>query len=73
LAPVRKHIANATLAELFRLKYRPHTSATAAWFALMQQTTAKYLENYRAMIKDGVNSVGEAGCNIKDRSRIDQG
>jgi hypothetical protein len=72
LVPVRKHIANATLAELFRLKYRPHTSATAAWFALMQQTTAKYLENYRAMIKDGVNSVGEAGCNIKDRSRIDQ-
>jgi hypothetical protein len=72
LVPVRKHMANATLAELFRLKYRPHTSATAAWFALMQQTTSEYLGHYRAMIKDCVNSEDEAGCNIKDRSRIDQ-
>jgi hypothetical protein len=52
LVPVRKHIANATLAELFRLKYRPHTSATAAWFALMQQTTSEYLGHYRVMIKE---------------------
>jgi hypothetical protein len=73
LVPVRKHIAKATVVEVFRLKYRPHTTATAAWFALMQQTTAEHLEYYRAMIKDGVGSADEVGCNIKDRSRIDQG
>lgn len=52
LVPVRKHITKATVAEVFRLKYRPHTTATAAWYALMQQTTAEYLDHYRAMMKD---------------------
>jgi hypothetical protein len=73
LVPVRKHIAKATVVEVFRLKYRPHTTATAAWFAQMHQTTAEYLEYHRAMIKDSVGSADEVGCNIKDRSRIDQG
>jgi hypothetical protein len=58
LVPVRRHIANVTVAEVFRLKYRPHTAATAAWFALMQQTTAQYLDHYRAMAKDLAVSVG---------------
>ena len=49
--PVRRHIANATLIEAYRLKYRPHTAATTAWYALMQQTTAQYLDHYRAMLK----------------------
>jgi hypothetical protein len=52
LIPVRRHIANATLIEVFRLKYRPHTAATAAWFAIMQETTGQYLDHYRAMLKD---------------------
>ena len=52
LVPVRTHIANATVAEVFRLKYRPHTTATAAWYALMQQTTAEYTNHYRAMMND---------------------
>jgi len=52
LIPVQKHIAKVTMVEVFRLKYRPHTSATAAWFALMQQTTAQYLNHYRAMAKE---------------------
>ena len=50
--PVRRHIGNATLIEAYRLKYRPHTAATAAWYALMQQTTAQYVDHYRAMLKD---------------------
>jgi hypothetical protein len=50
--PVRRHIANAALIEVFRLKYRPQTAATAAWYALMQQTTGQYLDHYRAMLKD---------------------
>jgi hypothetical protein len=54
--PVRRHIANAMLIEVFRLKYRPQTAATAAWYALMQQTTAQYLDHYRAMLKDPESS-----------------
>jgi hypothetical protein len=57
LVPVRKHIAKVTMVEVFRLKYRPHTNATAAWFALMQQTTAQYLDHYRAMAKELAVSV----------------
>jgi hypothetical protein len=52
LVPVRKHIAKVTMVKVFRLKYRPHTTATAAWFALMQQTTTQYLDHYRAMAKE---------------------
>jgi hypothetical protein len=57
LIPARRHIANATLIEVYRLKYRPHTAATAACYALMQQTTAQYLDRYRAMLKDREISV----------------
>lgn len=56
LVPVRKHIAKAAVAEVFRLKYRPHTTATAAWFALMRQTTAEYLEHHQAMMKNGAKT-----------------
>ena len=49
--------AYATVVEVYRLKYRPHTAATAAWYAVMQQTTAQYLDHYRAMLKDREISV----------------
>jgi hypothetical protein len=52
LVPVRRHIANATMVEVFRLKYRPHTSATAAWYAEMLTTTGKHLAHYQAMMTD---------------------
>jgi hypothetical protein len=53
LIPVQRHIVNAALVEVFRLKYRPHTKATAAWFALMQNSTAEYIAKYQVMTKDG--------------------
>jgi hypothetical protein len=52
LVPVRKHIAKATMVDVFRLKYRPHTKATAAWYAMMQGTTADHIGRYRAMTKE---------------------
>jgi hypothetical protein len=52
LVPVRRHIANVTVVEVFRLKYRPHTKATAAWYALMRQSTAEYLAHYQALGRD---------------------
>lgn len=53
LVPVRRHIVNAAMAEVYRLRYRPHTKATAAWFALMMESTAKHLGEYQAMMKGG--------------------
>jgi hypothetical protein len=49
LAPVRRHIVKATMVEVFRLRYRPHTAATAAWYALMRKTTAEHLTRYQAL------------------------
>src|SRR5262245_28374728 len=53
LVPIRAHITNATMVEVIRLKYRPHTGATAAWYAQMLQTTAEYSVRYRALGNDG--------------------
>jgi hypothetical protein len=76
LIPVRKHIVNAALVEVYRLRYRPHTKATRAWFALMRDNTAEYLAEYQAVTKGGVSPQQSwppnAGCNIKARSRIYQ-
>lgn len=47
LVPAWRHIANAALIEVFRLKYRPHTTATAAWHTEMQKTTTQWLTHYR--------------------------
>jgi hypothetical protein len=48
LVPVPRHIA-VTMVEVIRLKYRPHTKATAAWYAQMCQMTGEYLCRYRAL------------------------
>ena len=58
LVPVRRHIVNAAGAEVYRLKYRPHTKATAAWYALMMEATGRHLGEYQAMTK------GAAGAAI---------
>jgi hypothetical protein len=52
LVPVQKHIAEATMVEVFRLRYRPHTTATAAWYAQMKESTAEWLARYQAIIRD---------------------
>jgi hypothetical protein len=55
LVPVLKHITKATLVEVFRLRYRPHTSATAAWYAQMKESTAEWLARYDAILTDRAN------------------
>jgi hypothetical protein len=60
LVPVQKHIVQATMAEVYRLKYRPHTKATAAWYAQMHQTTAEYLTRYQAIIGDQIRTSSAA-------------
>jgi len=55
LVPVQKHIAKAALVEVFRLRYRPHTSASAAWYAQMKESTAEWLARYQAILTDRAN------------------
>ena len=55
LVPVQRHIAKVALVEVFRLRYRPHTKATAAWYALMKDSTAEWLATYEAIIKERAN------------------
>jgi hypothetical protein len=49
LVPVLKHIEKAAMVEIVRLRYRPHTAATAAWYARMRETTAQHLKHYQAL------------------------
>jgi hypothetical protein len=51
LVPVQKHIANAALVEIFRLRYRPHTTATAAWYGKMKESTAEWLARYEEIVR----------------------
>ncbi len=55
LIPVQRHIAKVTLVEIFRLRYRPRTTATAAWYAQMKQSTDEWLARYQAIIRDRAN------------------
>jgi hypothetical protein len=49
LVPVLKHIEKVTMVEIVRLRYRPHTAATGAWYAVMQQTASQYLSHYQGL------------------------
>jgi hypothetical protein len=49
LVPAPRHIAQATVVEVYRLKYRPHTKATAAWYAEMLKASEKHLRQYEAL------------------------
>jgi hypothetical protein len=60
LVPVQQHISKATLVEIFRLRYRPHTKATGAWYAQMKESTAEYLPRYRAIIRDRAAAISAA-------------
>jgi hypothetical protein len=51
LIPILRHIAKVSMIEVIRLKYRPHTSATAAWYAQMLDGTAQYLDRYKVLSK----------------------
>jgi hypothetical protein len=51
LIPVRKHVANTALVEIFRLRYRPHTTATAAWYGKMKESTAEWLARYEEIVR----------------------
>lgn len=46
LVPVLRHIANVQLVGIARLRYRPHTSMTAAWWAELNANAETHLTRY---------------------------
>jgi hypothetical protein len=49
LAPVPSHIANVQIVGIARLRYRPHTRMTGAWWADLSANAEKHLARYAAI------------------------
>jgi hypothetical protein len=46
LAPVPRHIANVQMIGIARLRYRPRTKLTSAWWADLNCNAEKHLAHY---------------------------
>jgi hypothetical protein len=51
LVPVLRHISDVQMIGIARLRYRPHTKLTAAWWKDLYTTGEKYLAQYEALAK----------------------
>jgi hypothetical protein len=51
LVPVLRHFANVQMIGIARLRYRPHTKLTAAWWHDLHTKGEKYLAQYEALAK----------------------
>jgi hypothetical protein len=51
LVPVLRHLANVKMIGIARLRYRPHTKLTAAWWHDLHTKGEKYLAQYEALAK----------------------
>ncbi|AWU98093.1 hypothetical protein DM194_27800 (plasmid) [Azospirillum ramasamyi] len=49
LVPLDRIMSKAELLDLVRLRHRPHTKLTAAWYARMRATCAEYMEMYTTL------------------------
>lgn len=49
LVPVPRHITNVQVVGIARLRYRPHTRMTAAWWAELSANAEKHLARYAAI------------------------
>jgi hypothetical protein len=49
VVPAPRHFANVAMVGVARLRYRPHTSKTAAWWAELQAKADGFLRGYREM------------------------
>jgi hypothetical protein len=51
LVPVLRHLSNVQMIGIARLRYRPHTKLTAAWWKHLHAKGEKYLAQYQALAK----------------------
>jgi hypothetical protein len=49
LVPVLRHLANVQMIGIARLRYRPHTALTAAWWQEYNTKGERYLAQYEAL------------------------
>ena len=61
LVPVPRHIANVRVIGIARLRYRPHTKATSAWWAEHIDKGQRYLERYQAIAERACTKVAASG------------
>ena len=55
--PVQKHIAEATMIGVARLRYRPQTALTSAWWAEHRSVCSGFIEQYSALAVPAVAAV----------------
>jgi hypothetical protein len=51
LVSVLRHLSNVQMIGIARLRYRPHTKLTAAWWKHLHAKGEKYLAQYQALAK----------------------
>jgi hypothetical protein len=56
LAPVPRHVAEVQLVGIARLRYRPRTRMTAAWWADLQAKGERHLARYRGFVEAGTEA-----------------
>ena len=54
LAPVPRHLSKVQVTGIARLRYRPKTRMTAAWWADLQTSGEEYVRRYRHMIAPAI-------------------
>jgi hypothetical protein len=52
LVPVARHMADVQLVGIARLRYRPHTRMTAAWWAELNEQAEKHLARYDTITRE---------------------
>lgn len=57
--PVLRHLAKAAVVTVYRLKYRPRTKRTSAWFALYQESCKVFAEVYDQVAAGNFDVAGQ--------------
>ena len=57
LVPVPHHMANVQMIGIARLRYRPKTRATAAWWAELHTKGEKYIRRYEEIAQEILREV----------------
>ncbi len=50
IVPIKRHMANVQLISVARLRYRPHTKLTAAWWAETNAACDVHIAEYEALL-----------------------
>jgi hypothetical protein len=67
LLPQPSHISGLTIIGIARLRYRPRTRMTAAWFAMSKERSAKHLQAYQKVAEANKNAGQAAGSNMQHK------